>query len=387
MGERAVPSVAERTIQSLIGQIYDAAIDAAKWPVFLESLAEAYHGPAWIFSQDLVDSRACLALHVGMDPAYLKSYEDYFASRNIWIQNATRNRNATHHFEEGHFAAGQDDIDTPTLERTEFYNDWLKPQGFFESAGCCLVKRGSLTTNITVIRARRPGTFEAQERLSFNRLIPHLQRAIRIHGELISVQVQRDRAFQALEGLDAGVVVAAPDGKILFANGPAERLLCAGYGVSAQGGRLCGSTNGATDLLREAIRAASATTGANGEDRGRSLRLPYGMGRFLSVLVSPITPDAAFLGVSSGPSAMLIFSDPRRRRGASLAEMAEFYGISQAEARLLKALVEGERLAAYAARAGVSLNTVKTQLAQLFAKTGENRQSDLIRRVLSDLPP
>jgi DNA-binding CsgD family transcriptional regulator len=59
--------------------------------------------------------------------------------------------------------------------------------------------------------------------------------------------------------------------------------------------------------------------------------------------------------------------------------------LSQAEARLLEALVGGTRLGDYAARTGVSLSTVRTQLAQVFLKTGENRQSDLIRRVLRDL--
>ncbi len=44
----------------------------------------------------------------------------------------------------------------------------------------------------------------------------------------------------------------------------------------------------------------------------------------------------------------------------------------------------GERIADYAERAGISVNTANTQLKQLLAKTVTNRQADLMRQVLSD---
>ncbi|MBA3517357.1 MAG: helix-turn-helix transcriptional regulator [Rhizobiales bacterium] len=380
-----MPSIGERTLLALIAQIYDAALDAGRWPDFLDSLAEAYGGPAWLFSQDLVNSQASLSTFVRMDPAYAKSYESYFAAKNIWIQNATHNYSATHHFEEGYFAAGQDDIDTATLERTEFYNDWLRPQGLYESAGTCLMKRNFLTTNITVIRGGRPGTFQPEEREAFNRLIPHLQRAVQVHGQLFSASLRRNGAVRALEALTIGMILAAPDGRVVFANPVAERVLLGGHGLGVGSGIVCGATPAATDRLRHAIRKAAATGGGGGDDPGGVIRLAGATGRSLAVLVSPITPEASPFGLPQEPGALLLFADPGRKQGVSPAEMADLYGLSQAEARLLKALADGERLADYARKAGISLNTAKTQLSQVFSKTGENRQSDLIRRVLSDL--
>ena len=66
------------------------------------------------------------------------------------------------------------------------------------------------------------------------------------------------------------------------------------------------------------------------------------------------------------------------------ARLQAAYGLTKAEARLLRALMGGMRLADYAAEAGVSGSTVKTHLKNLFDKTGERRQSDLIRRALSN---
>jgi len=64
--------------------------------------------------------------------------------------------------------------------------------------------------------------------------------------------------------------------------------------------------------------------------------------------------------------------------------LIEFYGLTPAEARLMAALVDGERLEDYADRQGISVNTARTQSKQIFAKTGHGRQADLIREVLAN---
>jgi DNA-binding CsgD family transcriptional regulator len=66
------------------------------------------------------------------------------------------------------------------------------------------------------------------------------------------------------------------------------------------------------------------------------------------------------------------------------AAVRQAYGLTPAEARLLAALVEGERLNGYARRTGISITTAKSHLNSLFDKVGERRQADLIRRAASD---
>ena len=55
-----------------------------------------------------------------------------------------------------------------------------------------------------------------------------------------------------------------------------------------------------------------------------------------------------------------------------------------AQARLVAALVAGETMADYAGAAGISMNTAKTRMRQIFLKTGVNRQADLIRAVAAN---
>ena len=58
--------------------------------------------------------------------------------------------------------------------------------------------------------------------------------------------------------------------------------------------------------------------------------------------------------------------------------LRKLYGLTQAECRLVREVCSGEPLAAIAKRLQVSENTVKTQLQQVFQKTGTHGQMQLV---------
>ena len=60
---------------------------------------------------------------------------------------------------------------------------------------------------------------------------------------------------------------------------------------------------------------------------------------------------------------------------------SEIFGISPAERKLLESLVEGLTVVAHGERAGISVNTARTQMRRLLEKTGSGGQLDLIRKV------
>jgi DNA-binding CsgD family transcriptional regulator len=76
-------------------------------------------------------------------------------------------------------------------------------------------------------------------------------------------------------------------------------------------------------------------------------------------------------------------------RGADLvcvpetARLRAEFGLTKAEARLALRLAEGSSLASAAQTFGVKLTTIRSQLQQIFAKTGASRQSELVAMLLS----
>jgi DNA-binding CsgD family transcriptional regulator len=76
-------------------------------------------------------------------------------------------------------------------------------------------------------------------------------------------------------------------------------------------------------------------------------------------------------------------------RGADLvcvpetARLRAEFGLTKAEARLALRLAEGSSLASAAQAFDVKLTTIRSQLQQVFAKTGTSRQSELVAMLLS----
>lgn len=61
----------------------------------------------------------------------------------------------------------------------------------------------------------------------------------------------------------------------------------------------------------------------------------------------------------------------------------DIYGLSPAQAKLARLIVDGHDLAAASERLAVSVNTVRTQLQRIFDKTGARSQASLVRTLLS----
>ena len=66
-----------------------------------------------------------------------------------------------------------------------------------------------------------------------------------------------------------------------------------------------------------------------------------------------------------------------------IARAREVFGLSPAQTRLARLIVDGQDLAAASDRLGVSVNTLRTQLQRIFDKTGVRSQAALVRSLLS----
>jgi DNA-binding CsgD family transcriptional regulator len=95
--------------------------------------------------------------------------------------------------------------------------------------------------------------------------------------------------------------------------------------------------------------------------------------------------------------ALLTSSDPKiQRRIAVLAKVVsdhqegrharlmERHHLTPTESRLAIHIIDGGDISSYASEAGVSPGTARSQLKSVFAKTGVNRQSALVRLGHSD---
>jgi DNA-binding CsgD family transcriptional regulator len=104
----------------------------------------------------------------------------------------------------------------------------------------------------------------------------------------------------------------------------------------------------------------------------------------LSIMVKPMwCADGGDPRKHIGPLANLVVADLDRRIEAPAELLRRVFDLTPAESVVVERLVYGLSLQEIADTFGSSRNTVRNQLHIVFGKTGTNRQSELIKLVLS----
>ncbi len=366
-----------KSFSALLDAVYATSAVPDAWPAFLVLLNDVMHGAgAVLFAQDATGQVEFME-EGGFEDGVVTAYNERYSAKNVWLERITNRP--------GEVVLGHELLPSTQFENTEFYADWLRPYGLYDSIGGVLAAtdRGA-RSHVSVIRRKDGGLITHEETATFRMLMPHILRAVQISRQLANTRLQVAGALQGLRDLGVGLIIVDKRMGVLFASDAAERILRDGAGLTVSGGMLRARGPLITDRLVKLIAEAGRTgVGAVDGGAGGVLRLPRRPGqRPLSALVCPMrfdVPDLERRGV-----AIVFVADPEVRQMVPEARLSALYDLTPAEARLVAALAGGASLRSHADATGTSINTVKTHLRHVLDKTGARGQSDLIRLMLSE---
>jgi DNA-binding CsgD family transcriptional regulator len=363
---------------SLVEALYDATLNPMDWPRVAQLFARTFGTESCaIFQLNLAQGSAgILGITGNFDAKAISDYEVYYHRKDPLAIGMLKSGT-------GRATLSAEVVGEAEFLNSEIFDGYAKRLGIFWTVGSVVALEKQFMGAIGIHRPHGARAFEADDKRHLAMLLPHLSRAMLLQRRLQGLTQDNRIVVDALEKLSVGMIAVDAQATVLFANPTAERLLRAGLGLTCHGGCL-----GATDPtkegeLRRLIEQAGLASLGRPSEAGGVLALPRPEGRPLSLLVCPLRPHALTIG-SSVPAALLIFGDPDSSPSTSTQALIELYGLTPAEARLMAALVDGERLEDYADRHQISINTARTQSKQVFAKTGHGRQADLIREVLAN---
>jgi DNA-binding CsgD family transcriptional regulator/PAS domain-containing protein len=233
---------------------------------------------------------------------------------------------------------------------------------------------------VALFRPAAAERFGRQEMRALEALGPHLLRAGLCAHRLQLAELRRQTSESALDQLRFGCLLVDGAGRVLFANRAAAELVRASNGLCLVKDRLEATRPDERKQLAHLLSPAiAAERGAGAVLITRAHHRPP-----LRLLVIPLPLAPEVQGeVASAERTLIVLCDPEFQVAPSLAILRTLHGLTGAEARLAAALARGERLTQYAARSGVTLNTVRTHLKSAFAKTETNSQSDLVRLLVA----
>jgi DNA-binding CsgD family transcriptional regulator len=246
-----------------------------------------------------------------------------------------------------------------------------------------LAPGANLLGGLYLARTTGSSPFAEDALAALRSLQPHLDRAVQVRLRLETALSARRQALEALDAVEQAVLLVDGHAAVRHANRAAEALLRSG-GLKTIAGALSCDHPDDTRALRRLVGAAS--TGQDDADGGtlavrrRSGQCP------LSVLVAPPRGDQP-LRPEPLATAILLVTDPERAGPAAEGHLRALYGLTKAEARIVQALLDADRLADVAENLGITLSTVRTHLQRAFEKIDTRRQSELVRLLLAHRLP
>ena len=217
-------------------------------------------------------------------------------------------------------------------------------------------------------------------------LVPFLQRIVSNYL-MIADQVRRRMVAEyALDSSGIGVILVDTTGAALLVNAAGQDIVAQSNVLSLRGGQLHALRAADDQLLQAHIRqqAEQQSSTARPDCYAALALLREDHPLPVTVIVRPGPP----YGPVSAPvhrTATVVLRDPARKLRLAGPDLERLFQLTPAEARLACLLADGLSTEEAAFELGVSRNTIRSQLQAVYAKTGTNRQGDLVRMLLSSV--
>jgi DNA-binding CsgD family transcriptional regulator/PAS domain-containing protein len=369
-------------ILSLIGDVYDAAIDPALWTSVLGRAREFIGGSAAaLFSKDAM--RKTLNVYYddgGLDPHYKQLYFDRYAKLDPTIAGEF-------------FAQIEQPIATidllpyDELVDTRLDQEWAPPRHLVDLTRAVREKSATSMSFFGVFREERNGIADDEMRQRMRLIAPHLRRAMLIGAAMERKTAEAATLADALDEFSAGMFLLDASGRIVHANASGRAQLDERSVVRAGGGKLAAVEASANQQLNQALARANGGDAAVGVE-GVAVPLTARDGAHYVAHVLPLTSgERRRAGAGYAAVAALFVRKAELDASSPPEAIARLYKLTPTELRVLHAVVQVGGVPEVADALGIGKATVRTHLQRLFGKTDTKRQSDLVKLVAGFASP
>lgn len=383
-----------QTLVPLMGQLYEGATDPGRWPDILGAIGEwlgvpkttlftPFHGP---------EVGGFSFLH-GLSPGDLEVYYREFPGEDLWARRAQERGS----FFEGFVTTGLELASLEEFHASRAFRDYFAPRDIHKLLSCVVFDGqtpGLPTTICSSNRGRFAPDFEEADKARLRLLLPHLSRALGVMMTLRDAQYHVAASQAALNAMGTGVILWGPEGDVAFANRTAERILESQDGLGLRrdsgrrGWRLRAEDAAAQNALMQGLRGALAPRFSPIPNFSQALPVPRPSGKPpFSLRISHLAVDNPFSTGAQVTQAIAFLSDPTATVAVDEAALIRVFDLSPTEARVAAILAQGGTLEAAAAPLGVTVNTLKSHLQQIYLKTEVNDRARLARLILQHALP
>ncbi|RBW48861.1 helix-turn-helix transcriptional regulator [Marinobacter sp. F3R11] len=357
----------------LIQCLYESLQHKAGFHDFLAMLAEAVNGCAaqlsFIRKSPVVIEHIW---HAGLSDEFV----DWYLDNNMIAHDAVTNYAITQ--QPGVFSSALSVVGDTSLG--DNYDRWETDQSMLDSAWLVVDASDTHIILLTVQRTVVQGPYFPEELEAMSRLVPFIRQAV----GLASSFHQRPDTEQSL----SAIVELIPDaafvlnnrGMLVLANQRGSQLQEQNSCFFIRDQRLCFQSDVTQKAFFRTLTHASTAAIKGGASRPETLIINREAAPPLVMTIRPLEYNELLTG-----GVLITIVDSTSRVLPDAAVISEYFSLAPSEAQVCEDLVAGLSLKEIAEKRHKSEATVRSYLKQIFYKTGQSRQGQLISTILSAL--
>ncbi|HVK98296.1 MAG TPA: helix-turn-helix transcriptional regulator [Dongiaceae bacterium] len=375
---------------AVIDSIYDASIQPTKWPLVLKMLCDGLKAQkGHLFFIEKQEYLVSFSSGYGYNPAKTTISADKF--RRFFVSDPVVQYAITHIDQ---VFSDRRVIDPDVMHASEMQMEIRDVVDMEFHLSSIVEDKTSEWTSINIHRSADKQAFTEDDEQQLQSLIPHLKRVSSIQKRLRFAESANTIKSSVLNNMETAVLVVSDNHQIEFINGAAKALIEDCKFLSVRNGKLVCKLSGENMLIKSAIDKAlyckneprnvlritddQETDVVNVVAARLDTRLDHELIEQL-----PMREDHYAFEVPYRKFALITLTRPTHHTSNLAGELRSIFGLTQAEATLAICLAEGKQLKEAAKCLGRSTGTVRVQLQSIFDKTNTNRQSTLLRLLLS----
>ncbi len=260
------------------------------------------------------------------------------------------------------------------LQATRYYREFLAPLNVSDVVGVCARDEADdihLRLRMCAFEPRQ--CFSEAEKQLLERLIKHLMQAAKIHKRLLMGLSAMAFTTEHIASLGAAAMVIDQAGSIISANRACELIVASSKLFVRKKSQLHFKSRSDQANFLALVREVIASEGQG--PRGLVIKNDSGHPYLFIIKFMPYTKAYSY----TSPAVLVSINDLDRGPVVDRTLLDDLFAFTSAEARLAELLMMGYDPKEAADALGVSINTVRTQIKSMFAKTGVNRQTDLLK--------
>ena len=357
--------------ETLVDSIYEASVVPEMWPAVLArvtSLADGAFASVFAQKNDTIN-------WVGTPEADVLIGE-YVALKQPGLNSRIPRFSPNPH---AGFITDLDVFTEEEIAADPFYQEFMYPRGYGWVASRHVFSPSGEAVVVSIERQRDRGPFERKIVDRLDLLGPHLARSTLLTARL---NFNRARAMaDTLQSLGLPGAVLRGGGKVLAVNDGLERLMPSLLQDRRE--RLHLADAAADALLEEALSRRSIRGGPISVNS-----IPVAATEEHPPMILHLLPvRGAANDIFSQATSLLVVTPVDRAVVPTAKVLQGLFDLTPAEARVARGISEAQSVEALALSAGVSVETVRSQLKTVLAKTGLSRQQELINLLAGNMLP